>query len=432
MTGITKYFTGLIGFFVFGFSTHTAAQEVTLRHALDGKAQDALASLVLRFNDNLKGQQARVVLRDARNLDQKSPLPVLALLDEDDSASFFATRPPYLPLSKLMQDSGLPLDPGIFYPQMLDAVADRAGHPQALPMGMSLPVLLINRKLVPSAAKSFDSSPRTWYDVQTLAGTLADSGVKCPLTSSRFNWVHFENTSAQHGESMITQLGRLEKTKANGLMNVKHLALLASWEKSRYFTYFGPNTEANQRFLRGECAMITGESSLYTLARDAGMDVTLAPLPYYEDVYGAQRDRVLPDGAALWAFPGHPKATTILAARFVNFLLQPENQKDWVRASGSLPMTPQGLQALRDAGIPPALADAADRRLSTPATNNSRPRVGALRDRLHLALNEQVALVWSTPLSAKQALDTATLQANSSPPGGAKKPAVAKKTKRHK
>jgi sn-glycerol 3-phosphate transport system substrate-binding protein len=427
LTGIAKLFSSLLTFFVFSFSAHTAAQEVALRHALDGKAQDALATLVLRFNDSIKGQ-GKIILQDARNVDNKRALPLLALLNTSDSVNFFNTRTTFMPLHQLMRDSGQPLNPGIFYPQMLDAVADSKGQPQALPMGMSLPVLLINRKQVPSAAKTIDLAPRTWHDVQDLAGTLADNGVKCPLTSSRFAWVHIENTASQHGESLDIRTGRSEKVKANSLMNVKHLALLASWEKSRYFTYFGPDAEANQHFLRGECAMITGESSLYAAARAAGMDVSIAPLPFYDDAYGAQRDKVLPDGAALWVLPGQPRAANALAARFVSYLLQPDVQKEWVRASGSLPMTPEALNALRESGMPAALADAAERRLATPRGDSTRTRPGALRDHLYLALNEQVALVWSTPLSAKQALDTATLRANSPVASSSAKKALATKS----
>lgn len=387
------------------------AQEVILRHALDGKAQDALATLVLRFNDSLKGK-GRVVLQDARILDNKQQLPVLALLDVDDSMAFFATRPRFMPLSKMMRDGGQTLNTADFYPQMLDAVADASGQMQALPMGMSLPVLLINRTLIPQVARDIDLNPRTWLDVQNMAGALYEHGVKCPLTSSRFAWVHLENVAAQHGEQIEFRNGRIEKVKANSLMNVKHLALLASWQKSRYFHYFGPDGEGSQRFLRGECAMLTGESALYVTARAAGMDVSIAPLPYYDDAYGAQREKVLPDGAALWTLPGHKKPVYQLAAQFVIYLLQPEIQKEWVHASGALPMTPAALVALRDSGIPAAIADAADKRLAASHAGSARARPGALRDRLRKALGEEVALVWSTPLPAKEALDITTRRAN--------------------
>ena len=71
-------------------------------------------------------------------------------------------------------------------------------------------------------------------------------------------------------------------------------------QKSRYFHYSGPGREGNRRFLSGECAMLTGESSLYAQARRAGIDVGILPLPHYDDVYAAKPADVLPDGAGLW------------------------------------------------------------------------------------------------------------------------------------
>lgn len=408
----------LLGLCLISGISHAAlpvTQEITLRHALDGKAQDTLATLVMRFNDSLKGK-GRVVLQDARSVENKQQLPVLALLDADDSMAFFDTRPRFMPLFKMMRDGGQSLNMAQLYPQMLDAVDDDRGQVQALPMGMSLPVLLINHALLPQVTPVIDLSPRTWLEVQNIAGTLYDHGVKCPLTSSRFAWVHLENMAAQHGEQIEFRSGRIEKVKANSLMNVKHLALLASWQKSRYFHYFGPDGEGSQRFLNGECAMLTGESALYVAARAAGMDVTIAPLPYYDDAYGAQREKVLPDGAALWVLPGHKKAAYQLAARFVTYLLRPDVQKDWVRASGSLPMTPDALTALRESGMPAAIADAADKRLAVSRKGSTRARPGPLRDRLRRVLGEEVALVWSSPMPAKEALDITTRRANEAAP----------------
>jgi hypothetical protein len=45
------------------------------------------------------------------------------------------------------------------------------------------------------------------------------------------------------------------------------MALLTSWHKSRYFDYSGPGSEGDARFVRGECAMLTGASSLYALLK---------------------------------------------------------------------------------------------------------------------------------------------------------------------
>lgn len=392
-------------------ASQALAQDISLRHELDGKALDILATQVLRFNDEQKGR-GKVVLQDARGVDNKHALPHMALLDPDDSLEFFGTRPRFRPLHEVMHDAGVKLDAVQFYPQVADAVDDAGGRLQALPLALSLPVLLINRAAMRKAGLDPERQAATWWELQKLAGDLYDKGTKCPLTTGRFAWIHSENITAQAGEAMTQKTGATEKVLINGMVNVKHLALLASWQKSRYFHYEGPGREGYRRFLGGECAMITAESSLYAEVRRAGLDVTIQALPHYDDVYAAKPGDVLPDGAGLWILAGHGKDENKLAARFVAYLMRPEVQKEWVRITGYLPMMPGALAALRDSDIPPPLLDAAQRRLSVSRKGSTRPKHGPLRDRLHEFLGEEVSFVWSTGRAAKEALDNTARRVN--------------------
>lgn len=387
------------------------AQELRLRHDLEGTALDTLATLVLRFNDELKGK-GRVILQDVRGVENRHMLPHLALLDPDDSLDFFGTRPRFRPLHEVMREGGQKLEAAQFYPQVADAVDDAGGRIQALPLALSLPVLFTNRAVLSKAGVDPDRSVKTWWDLQKVAGEIYDHGGKCPLTTVRFAWVHAENVSAQAGEPMTARVGQVDKVLINGMVNVKHLALLASWQKSRYFHYSGPAREGNRRFLAGECAMLTGESSLYADAKRAGIDVGIAPLPHYDDVYAARPADVLPDGAGLWILAGHRKDEYKLAARFMSFLIRPEIQKEWVHATSYLPMTPVALAALRGADIPPPLLDAAQKRLSVSRKGSTRVKHGPLRDRLHEFLGEEVAFVWTTDRAAKEALDNTVRRVN--------------------
>lgn len=387
------------------------AQDISLRHDLDGKALDTLATLVLRFNDELKGK-GRVVLQDSRGLENRHALPQLALLDPDDSMEFFGTRPRFRPLYEVMREAGQKFDASQFYPQVADAVDDASGRVLALPIALALPVLLTNRAALRAAGLDPDLPAKTWWELQKVAGEIYDHGSKCPLTSSRFAWVHSENVSMQAGEAMVARVGGADKVLANAMVNVKHLALLASWQKSRYFHYSGPGREGNRRFLRGECAMLTGESSLYAEAKRSGIDVGIAALPFYDDVYGPKPADVLPDGAGIWVLAGHKKDEYKLAARFMTFMLRPEVQKEWVQATSYLPMTPGAVTALRDSGIPQPLLDAAHTRLSVSRKGSTRARHGPIRDRLHQFLGEEVALVWTTDRPAKEALDNTVRRVN--------------------
>ena len=387
------------------------AQDISLRHDLDGKALDTLATLVVRFNGELKGK-GRVVLQDSRGLENRHVLPNLALLDPDDSMEFFGSRPRFRPLHEVMHDAGQKFDAAQFYPQIADAVDDASGRIQALPMALVLPVLFTNRAALRKAGVDPDQPGKTWWELQKTAGEIYDHGGKCPLTTTRFAWIHSENVSSQAGEAMVARVGSADKVLANSMVNVKHLALLASWQKSRYFHYSGPGREGNRRFLSGECAMLTGESSLYADAKRAGIDVGMAPLPYYDDVYAPKPADVLPDGAGLWVLAGHKKDEYKLVARFMTFLMRPEVQKEWVHATSYLPMTPGAVAALRDSDIPKNLLDAAEKRLSVSHKGSTRARHGPIRDRLHEFLGEEVAFVWTSGRAAKEALDNTVRRVN--------------------
>ncbi|MDK9715910.1 MAG: extracellular solute-binding protein [Sulfuritalea sp.] len=412
-----------------GAACSVFAQEISLRHDLDGKALDTLATLVLRFNDELKGK-GKVVLQDARGLENRHVLPHLALLDPDDSMELFGTRPRFRALHEVMREAGQKLDAGQFYPQVADAVDDASGRIQALPLALALPVLFTNRDALRKAGVDPEKPGKTWWELQKTAGEIYDKGGKCPLTTARFAWVHSENISSQAGEAVMGKAGKVDKVLVNGMVNVKHLALLASWQKSRYFHYSGPGREGNRRFLSGECAMLTGESSLYAEAKRAGIDVGVAPLPHYDDVYAAKPADVLPDGAGLWVLAGHKKDEYKLAARFMSFLLRPDVQREWVHATSYLPMTPGAVAALRDSGIPNHLLDAAQKRLSVSKKGSTRVKHGPIRDRLHEFLGEEVAFVWTTDRAAKEALDNTVRRVNEAiapPPAPARAVAASRK-----
>lgn len=393
-------------------------QELVLRHALSGAPLDKLATLVLRFNDEeakLKSGAGRIVLEDAQGVADKARLPQLALFDQDDAPTLFDTRPRFRPLHQVMEAGRQRFDIKQFYPQMVDAVDDLAGKMQALPMALSLPVLFYNKEAFAKAKLDPNHPPKTWWELQETAGALRDAGFKCPLTSSRFAWVHVENVASQHGEPLVAREGRQERLALNNMVNVKHIALLTSWYKSKYFIYSGPGREGDERFASGECAMLTGESALYArLAREKpDFPLGVAVLPHYDDVYGARPVNVLPDGVALWVLAADKKPELQAIARFVAFLLKPEVQGEWVRATGYLPMTPAGVQALRESGVDPALLDRAERRLSMSQRDSARTRNGNGHDRsrIRAILNEEIEFVWGDKKPAKEALDTAVLRA---------------------
>lgn len=391
--------------------------DVVLRHMLSGQAQDTLASLVMRFNEEQKGQ-VRVVMQNMGALDdaERRRLPAMALLEPDDSMLFFQGKPKFKPLYQVMSTAGQKLEARQFFPLVADAVDDGAGHIQALPLGLSLPVLMWNKDELRKAGLDPEEPPQNWFDVQVRAGKLHDEGSACPLTSSRFSWIHLENVSAQHGEPLLVRgKGRAMRARLNSMVDIKHLALLSSWYKARYFQYFGPGSEADHRFLSGECAMITGESALYQEARRAGIAVGMSPMPFYDDMYGANRERILPGGMGLWALAGRSAHEYRGVSQFVRFMLRPEVQNEWLRGTGFLPMTPAALSTLKSLDAPPPLVNLATRRLGEDSPAKLRTKHNAGLSQLRSIVDEEVADVWANRKPAKEALDVAMRRAGGAP-----------------
>src|SRR3954470_23335990 len=152
-----------------------------------------------------------------------------------------------------------------------------------LPIDTARPVLYYNRELF---QRTHVSPPGTWYEMAGVLGRLAETGQWCSYTTSWPAWVMMENTGGEFSRKLM----------------VRWTSMLATWEKSGYFSYSGRANEAEARFTAGECAVLTSSSSSSSeLARRSRFTVGIAPLPRYEDADAGARARGLPPaGAAVW------------------------------------------------------------------------------------------------------------------------------------
>ena len=404
--------TRLLGLFLgFCLLGPAAAQDVVLRHNLPGKALAALSTAVVEFNDAQKGK-SRVVLQNANALthNELDQLPHFALLDLDDSPIFFGTRPAYVPLHVVLKDAKESIDSAKFYPQIRDAVSDSKGRLEALPAGLAFPALYRNRDLFANAKLDPDKVPQTWMEIQEIAGVLQESGVACPITSANVARLHAEHLSMQHGQGITDKQG----LAMNSLINVKHMAMLTTWQRSSYFKYFGRHREAEDKFLTGECAMITTDTTL--LARLADMPqirADISSMPHHDDAYVITPERMLPDGASFWTLAGHKKEEYKVIARFLKFFSQAKVQSDWVGATAYLPMSPAAMKALKSGNaFPPALLERAEKRLQVVVKDSGRIRLEADRIRMREILAEEIETIWTQGIAPMEAMNRAVERVN--------------------
>ena len=414
----TKHFKGMLAAVMacaavgspWAVAQAAAQQQIELFHRLPDTKAAALKDLVERFNAQSKDVQ--VVLSAA---DWRTAAPHMLILEGDDEDAFVAGKPRFKPLYALMKESGAALQTLRPPAMMTRTPVDAKGQLLALPVGLSTPVLFLNRDALRRAGMNPDTTRvSTWFELQETLGRLADTGHTCPYTVSEPGRVMVENLSAWHNEPVARQQGKATVPSFNGMFQVKHVAMMASWTRARYLHVFNQQSEAEQRFANGECAVIAAPSASWTDFRRAGkVDVAVSKLPYYEDFPGAPQNTIA-DGPALWASAGRKPAESKAVARFVSFWLQPDNQVAWQRETGYLPLNRAGLLASRSELLGHDLENvqvAVDQLASKPATPQSSAQPVVDREKVRRILDEELAGVWADQKAAKEALDNAVTRA---------------------
>jgi sn-glycerol 3-phosphate transport system substrate-binding protein len=384
-----------------------AKVDLTLAHGLDEVRASHLQTLIERFNDHDKNY--RVVLH-ARSEGEAPAL--LNLLTRNEAATLAAGHEAFRPLYAVMREAKEKLDLSSLSP---DVRSDEdVSKLTALPLAYGAPVLYFDKAAFRRAGLDPAKPPHTWAEVQATAGKLFDSGVKCPYTSSWPTWVHVDNLSVLNNAST----GHGREFAFNGLVQVKHIALLASWYKSSYFKNFGRRNEADAHFAQGECGMLTSTSDIYASLRQApGIELGVAPLPFHDDVYGSPRHTVA-DGSALWIGAGHKSAEYRGAARLVAFLAEADNQLDLVRNQGFLPLTSGSRSAVdklanSTSGSDFAALQVAWKQLRPAGAKADSPSLRvAANPAVCKVVDEELEAVWADRKPAKEALDNAVVRAN--------------------
>jgi sn-glycerol 3-phosphate transport system substrate-binding protein len=380
-----------------------ASAEFELAHNLGPVGEERLHAVVDRFNKE-SGSSLKLV-----RLEKGASPAALNLVRRHDMSEVLSSPKHFVPLHEVMAKSGEPLKFGELSADLKAGVVDGKGRLVALPVIYSTPVLFYNKNAMRKAKLDPEQPPKTWFEMQGMLDKLQDAGYACPYTSSWPVWVHVDNVSAISGVPAMSEKGQLT---FNGLPQVKHIAMMATWTKANYFKVFGRRNEASAKFHAGECAMITTDSREHSDFRDAkGVELGVAALPYHDDVYGG-RQSSLADGASLWVGAGRSAAQYKQAAKFISFLLSPEMQVEMVRAYGGLPLTSAARAAARS-----KLLQDDDKTLEVAYAslkgNGSKPAVRVANiDPVRIVTNEELEAVWADTKPSKAALDAAVHRGN--------------------
>ena len=377
--------------------------QIELSHQLDEDRAARLEPLIERFN----GQQKDVQIKLVRRVEGDAPKQ-LNLVTREEYSRFLANKAKFKPLSEVMREAKQPLDAAKLSPELRYGLTDAKGQLFALPVAFSTPLLYINKTAFRKAGLNPDLPPKTWADAQEVAGKLADSGSRCPYTTSWPAWVHIDNLSALNNAEVSDAKGTLD---FNGLVQIKHVAMLATWSKSKYFSYFGRRDEADRRFASGECAMLTSSSSLFSSLREnKAFETGVSALPYHGDVRGAPQN-ALADGSSLWIGSSLKPAETKGVANFVNYILGPELQIEMTVAGGFLPMTPVARAAASSKLLKEEVAGLSAAFAQLQGKTSPGIRVSQIEP-VRIIVEEELENVWTNKKPAKEALDNAVQRGN--------------------
>lgn len=424
----------LIGL-LFARPLHAAPHDLVLWHAAGGPAAAALEKLVARFNSAQSDYTVNVLRKDdaALALDAKSAgslhaeRPALVLLEEARAAAAGESTALIRPLWQVLGATGVPFDRSRALPAMAGRYLDGSGRLLAWPLGVATPVLYANKALLRRAGLDPEVLPRTWYEMPKFLGALYEQGVACPYTTAWPAWVQMENLSAWHNQAFATransQTAGESKLSFNSMLMIRHVAMLASWAKARYFIYAGRHDEAERRFARGECALLTSASSSSAALREAlGADLAVAGLPYYDDFPDAPQN-TLTGGSAIWAVAGKSAAEYRGVAAFITFLSSAPVQAEWQQLTGFLPLSREAHEINRKSGWyreHTGQETAYSQLTAKPAREHSRsirlPQLLQIRD----IIDDELEAAWSFAKMPKEALDAAVERGNRLLKGGAR------------
>jgi len=424
---IKKLCLALAAVCAFGAGSARAATEIQWWHSNTGAIADALNNIANKFNASQSAYKVVTTYKGSYPESMTAAIaafrsgkaPHILQVFEVGTATMMAGKKAIKPVYEVMAQAGEKLDPKAYLPAVASYYSDTQGRLVSMPFNSSTPVFFYNKDAFKKAGLDPNKPPKTWDEVQEAALKLKDAGVACAFTTAWQSWVQLETMSAWHNQEFATKnngFGGLDtKLVFNNEVLVRHIAKLSSWVKSGLFTYAGRLNEPDAKFTGGDCAMYTGSSSVYGLAKgSAKFEFGVSQLPYYEDVRGAPQNTII-GGASLWVMAGKKPVEYKGVAKFFTFLSSPEIQAEWHQKTGYVPITKAAYELTKKQGFYEANpgTDVAVQQLllRNPTLNSKGIRLGYF-PQIRTIIDEELESVWAQKKGPKQALDDAVERGN--------------------
>ena len=403
-----------------------AQTEIQWWHAMGGALTEWVNDLAKDFNASQKDYKVVPVFKGSYDETLTGAIaafragnaPHILQVFEVGTGTFMASKNAIVPVHKIMADSGVKFDPKGYVPAVAGYYTTPTGQMLSFPFNSSTAVLHYNKDAFKAAGLDPEAAPKTWPEVALAAAKLKASGHKCPFSTSWQGWTQLESFSTWHNVEYATKHNGFNGLDArlafNTPLHVRHIENLANMSKQGLFVYKGRGNKADATFYSGECAIVTGSSSMYgNIKRNAKFASGMATLPYYPDVPGAPQNTII-GGASLWVMAGKKPAEYKGVATFFDYLAKPEVAAASHQRTGYLPVTLPSFALTEKSGFykqNPG-TDVPVAQMIRKTTDKSRGiRLGNF-NQIRDIVDEELEQVWSGKQSAKEGLDAAVKRGN--------------------
>lgn len=333
-------------------SAFAAPTEIEFWHAMGGRLGEKVTEICDKFNASqseykivpvFKGSYAETMTAGIAAF-RAGQAPAIMQVYEVGTATMMAAAGAIKPVYRLMQETKTPFDPKSYLSAVSGYYTDSKGNMLSLPFNSSTPVFYYNKDAFRKAGLDPEKPPKTWSEVEAYGKKLMATGNwEAAYTSTWMSWIHIENFAAWHNIPSGSYENGFAGTKTelnfNDPLILKHMQLLADWQKQKLFAYGGRASAAGAKFISGEVPMLTESSAGYASIKTNGkFDFGVAMMPYDDTVKGAPQNSII-GGASLWVFEKKSAETYKGVAKFFGFLSQSDIQADWHQFTGYLPIT---------------------------------------------------------------------------------------------
>ncbi len=404
-----------------------AQTEIQFWHAMGGELGEKLTDFANRFNASQKEYKILPVYKGNYTETMTAAIaafrakqqPHIVQVFEVGTATMMSAKGAIYPVYQLMADQKEPFDPKAYLGAVVGYYSDSKGNILSLPFNSSTPVVYYNKDAFRKAGLNPDQPPATWPELEAAAKKLQAAGYPCGFTSGWPSWIQLENFSALHDIPIATRANGFDGLdtvlQLNGALQVRHIAKLAEWQKSKIFDYGGRRSDSGPKFYSGECAIYMNSSSAYAAVKaSVKFEFGVGMLPYWPDAIQTPKNSII-GGATLWVLNGYPKSDYKGVAKFFTYLSSPEIQTEWHQFSGYLPITTKAYELSRQQGFydknPGTDVPIKQLTRGTPNANSKGLRLGnfaQIRD----VIEDEIEAVLAGKKTAKSALDDAVQRSN--------------------